>query len=62
VEALRTLRIMHHAAWLARRWADPAFKTAFPWFNTVRYWDEHLLTLREQVSLMEEYPLEWQGP
>jgi Ser/Thr protein kinase RdoA (MazF antagonist) len=35
VEALRTLRIMHHAAWLARRWADPAFKAAFPWFNTV---------------------------
>ncbi len=60
VEALRTLRIMHHAAWLARRWEDPAFKTAFPWFNTVRYWDEHVLTLREQVSLMEEYPLEWQ--
>ncbi len=61
VEALRTLRIMHYAAWLARRWQDPAFKTAFPWFNSRRYWDEHVLTLREQAALMEEVPLEWSG-
>ena len=59
VEALRTLRIMHYAAWLARRWQDPAFKTAFPWFNSRRYWDEHILTLREQAALMQEAPLEW---
>jgi Ser/Thr protein kinase RdoA (MazF antagonist) len=59
IEALRTLRIMHHAAWLGRRWADPAFKQAFPWFDTIRYWDEHVLALREQVALMEEPPLEW---
>jgi len=61
VEALRTLRIMHYAAWLARRWEDPAFKIAFPWFNSQRYWDEHVLSLREQVALMEEWPLEWKG-
>jgi Ser/Thr protein kinase RdoA (MazF antagonist) len=61
VEALRTLRIMHYAAWIARRWADPAFKIAFPWFNTHRYWDEHILCLREQVALMEELPLEWRA-
>jgi Ser/Thr protein kinase RdoA (MazF antagonist) len=61
VEALRSLRIMHYAAWLARRWEDPAFKQAFPWFNTRRYWDEHVLTLREQVALMQEAPLEWRG-
>lgn len=59
IEALRTLRIMHYAAWLARRWADPAFKLAFPWFNTRRYWDEHVLALREQLALMEEPPLAW---
>lgn len=59
VEALRSLRIMHYAAWLARRWEDPAFKQAFPWFNTPRYWDEHILSLREQVALMQEAPLEW---
>jgi len=61
IEALRTLRIMHYAAWLARRWADPAFQTAFPWFNTRRYWDEHVLSLREQVALMEDYPLDWKA-
>ncbi len=61
VEALRSLRIMHYAAWLARRWEDPAFKQAFPWFNTRRYWDEHVLALREQVALMQEPPLEWRG-
>ncbi|MCH9693848.1 MAG: serine/threonine protein kinase [Gammaproteobacteria bacterium] len=59
VEALRSLRIMHYAAWLARRWEDPAFKIAFPWFDSRRYWDEHVLNLREQVALMQEAPLEW---
>ena len=59
VEALRTLRIMHYAAWLARRWEDPAFRIAFPWFSNRRYWDEHVLALREQVALMQEPPLEW---
>ncbi len=38
IETLRTLRIMHHAAWLARRWEDPAFPIAFPWFGQERYW------------------------
>ncbi len=59
VEALRTLRMMHYAAWLARRWADPAFPRAFPWFNSPRYWEEHILALREQAALMEEPPLVW---
>ncbi|MDH3351252.1 MAG: serine/threonine protein kinase [Gammaproteobacteria bacterium] len=59
VEALRSLRIMHYAAWIARRWEDPAFKIAFPWFDSRRYWDEHVLALREQVALMQELPLVW---
>lgn len=59
IEALRTLRIMHYAAWLARRWEDPAFKIAFPWFNSNRYWEDHVLALREQLSLMQEDPLVW---
>ncbi len=57
VEALRTLRLMHYAAWLARRWDDPAFKQAFPWFGTQRYWQDRILELREQIALMEEPPL-----
>jgi len=59
IEALRTLRMMHYAAWLARRWDDPAFPRAFPWFNTERYWGEHILSLREQAALMSEPPLVW---
>ncbi|MCO1334133.1 serine/threonine protein kinase [Microbulbifer sp. OS29] len=57
VEPLRCLRQMHHAAWLARRWQDPAFPQAFPWFNTGRYWAEHILALREQQSALLEPPL-----
>lgn len=59
VEALRTLRLMHYYAWLARRWEDPAFPHAFPWFNSQRCWEDHILTLREQAALMDEPPLEW---
>lgn len=57
VEALRTLRLMHYSAWLARRWDDPAFPAAFPWFGTQRYWQDRVLELREQVALMDEPPL-----
>jgi len=57
VEALRTLRLIHYSAWLARRWHDPAFPAAFPWFNTQRYWEERILELREQVGAMQEGPL-----
>jgi Ser/Thr protein kinase RdoA (MazF antagonist) len=57
LEALRTLRLIHYSAWIARRWDDPAFPAAFPWFNTQRYWQDRILELREQISLMEEEPL-----
>lgn len=53
-EALRTLRLLHHSAWLARRWDDPAFPAAFPWFATQRYWEERILELREQIARMQE--------
>ena len=57
IEALRTLRLIHYSGWLARRWDDPAFPAAFPWFNTQRYWQDRILELREQVALMAEPPL-----
>jgi Ser/Thr protein kinase RdoA (MazF antagonist) len=57
VEALRTLRLLHYSAWIARRWDDPAFPAAFPWFNTQRYWQDRILELREQIALMDEPPL-----
>lgn len=59
VEALRTLRIIHYAYWIASRWDDPAFPRAFPWFNTTRYWEDHVLALREQAALLNEPPLIW---
>ncbi|MGH8278650.1 MAG: serine/threonine protein kinase [Gammaproteobacteria bacterium] len=57
VEALRSLRMLHYAAWIARRWSDPAFPRAFPWFDAPRYWEEHIQSLREQVPLLDEPPL-----
>ena len=57
IEALRTLRLMHHAAWLARRWEDPAFPLAFPWFGSGRFWADHILELREQLAALDEPPL-----
>lgn len=63
IEALRTLRLIHYAAWLAQRWEEPAFKQAFPWFNTQRYWQDRILELREQIAAMDEPPLlqAWQA-
>lgn len=57
IEALRTLRMLHYSAWLAQRWSDPAFPHSFPWFNTHRYWEEQILSLREQAALLQEPPL-----
>jgi len=57
LEALRTLRLIHYSAWIARRWEDAAFPVAFPWFNTQRYWQDRILELREQIALMNEPPL-----
>ena len=57
IEALRTLRLIHYSAWIARRWHDPAFPAAFPWFDTPRYWQDRILELREQIALMNEAPL-----
>ena len=58
IEALRTLRMLHHAAWLAKRWQDPAFPIAFPWFGEPRYWEDLILGLREQLGRMQEEPIQ----
>lgn len=59
LEALRTLRMIHYSAWLARRWDDPSFPKNFPWFSSPRYWEEQILALKEQLALMDEEPLVW---
>jgi Ser/Thr protein kinase RdoA (MazF antagonist) len=58
IEALRTMRMLHHSAWLARRWNDPAFPRAFPWFGEANYWESLVLSLREQLSALQEAPLD----
>ncbi|MCF6266447.1 MAG: serine/threonine protein kinase [Desulfuromusa sp.] len=58
IEPLRTLRMLHYSAWLARRWDDPAFPRTFPWFNSIQYWGEHILELREQLAALQEPPLQ----
>ena len=57
VEALRSLRILHHAAWIASRWNDPAFPRAFPWFGDARFWERHIADLFEQLSAMDDPPI-----
>ncbi|MGH8243723.1 MAG: serine/threonine protein kinase [Steroidobacteraceae bacterium] len=52
IEALRALRMVHYAAWLARRWHDPAFPKAFPWFGEARYWERHVSELEEQLGIL----------
>jgi Ser/Thr protein kinase RdoA (MazF antagonist) len=57
IEPLRTMRMIHHSAWLARRWGDPAFPLAFPWFGTPNYWNDQVSKLREQLEAMQPAPL-----
>ena len=53
IEPLRAMRVLHFNAWIARRWDDPAFPLAFPWFNTPRYWSEYILELKELLSELQ---------
>jgi len=59
IETLRSLRLIHYNAWLARRWSDPAFPLHFPWFESPRHWEEQMITLREQIERMNEPSLRW---
>ncbi len=58
IESLRSMRIIHYAGWLAKRWDDPAFPRAFPWFNTESFWGEHILQLKEQLAALQEPALQ----
>ena len=57
VEPLRTLRLIHYSAWLARRWEDPTFPINFPWFGSSDYWKGQVQMLEEQMEAMQEAPL-----
>ena len=57
IEPLRTLRLIHYSAWLARRWSDPTFPANFPWFGSSDYWQGQVQMLVEQCEAMQEDPL-----
>ena len=57
IEPLRTLRLIHYSAWLARRWADPIFPINFPWFGSSDYWKGQIQMLEDQCEAMDEEPL-----
>lgn len=54
IEALRGLRYLRYAAWIARRWDDPSFPRAFPNYGTENYWNEQLTDLYEQLQLLND--------
>jgi Ser/Thr protein kinase RdoA (MazF antagonist) len=58
IEALRTLRVIHYASWLDQRRDEPAFRQAFPWIGSNRFWDDHILLLKEQSAALDEPPLQ----
>ncbi|GAL22823.1 YihE protein a ser/thr kinase implicated in LPS synthesis and Cpx signalling [Vibrio maritimus] len=60
IEPLRGLRMVHYMAWLAKRWHDPAFPLAFPWFNDAKYWEGQVLGFKEQIAALNEKPLSLQ--
>lgn len=54
IEPLRAMRMVHYMAWLEKRWLDPAFPRAFPWFAEDKYWEQQILSLKEQFSSLQE--------
>ena len=54
IEPLRAMRMVHYMAWLSRRWEDPAFPRAFPWFAEPKYWEGQILALKEQLAALDE--------
>ena len=57
IEPLRTLRLIHYSAWLARRWDDPTFPINFPWFGSSDYWQGQVQMLEDQIEAMQDEPL-----
>jgi Ser/Thr protein kinase RdoA (MazF antagonist) len=53
-EALRTMRMVHFNAWIAKRWDDHSFQRIFPQFPSASYWDQQLIDLRIQLGSIQE--------
>lgn len=57
IEPLRAMRMINYMAWLAKRWDDPAFPRNFSWFAEDKYWEQQILSLKEQMAALDERPL-----
>jgi Ser/Thr protein kinase RdoA (MazF antagonist) len=55
VESLRTLRMVRFVGWIAKRYEDPFFNRMFPQFLTDGFWEQQVLGLKEQWSLLQDY-------
>jgi Ser/Thr protein kinase RdoA (MazF antagonist) len=53
-EPLRTLRMIRHTAWIGKRHQEPIFQRSFPYYRERRYWEEFLLSMKEQVAILQE--------
>lgn len=61
IEPLRAMRMVHYMAWLSKRWQDPAFPRAFPWFGEDKYWENQILALKEQLSALQQPSIKLQA-
>ena len=53
IPALRAMRQLHYAGWIAARWDDPAFPGAFPFAAESRWWEQHITDLHEMAEELE---------
>ena len=56
IEPLRAMRMVYYLAWVVRRWQDPAFPRAFPWFNEVDFWSRQIAQMKTQIALLQSPP------
>lgn len=54
IEPLRGLRLIHYAAWVARRFADPIFPLTFPQFPSLQHWASELQALEESLACLRD--------
>ncbi len=57
IEPLRAMRMINYMGWLAKRWSDPAFPRAFPWFSEAQYWQQQTQFLQQQQQALLQAPL-----
>lgn len=50
IPALRVLRQVYYAGWVAERRGDPAFPRGFPWAAEARWWAQHVVDLHTAVE------------